>query len=137
MPNLLLLLFTAVLSGSHHSPSISLFPGKTITVIVNANGQAIMGRDTLSMEEMTKELKTRLWKGYLGTGKMADSISLQFANDALMGVRQSATDAVKKAQADALTDLCLEKFKTTFDQLNTNRQDKLRRQFPVLFQQTF
>jgi len=54
-----------------------------------------------------------------------------------MGTRSAAMDAIKSAQQKALTEVCLEKHKKRFDDLNENQRNKIKKQFPVLFQQTF
>jgi biopolymer transport protein ExbD len=109
-------------------------PGKIISISIDENGRALMGRDTLALEQLTTELQKRLWKSYTGTGKMYDAIHLQFTEQVLMGVRGSAMDAIKQAQKNALIEICLEKHKKLFDALSPGQQKRIEKQFPVLFQ---
>lgn len=110
---------------------------KIIVVNVIARGQAIIGRDTFSFDGLTKELKQRFWKSFTGTGKMQDAVQLQFSENVLMGVRSAAMDAIKKAQKEALADLCLQLHKKEYDELSSRQQAKIKRQYPILFQQKF
>jgi biopolymer transport protein ExbD len=114
-----------------------VFPDKLIIVVVNPDGNVFIGRDTLSIDKLADELQRRLWKGYLGTGKMYDGIKLQLEGEVLMGVKNSAMDAIQKAQKKVLTEVCLEKHKKLFESLSIRQQEKIRRQFPVLFQESF
>jgi hypothetical protein len=52
-------------------------------------------------------------------------------------VKNSAMDAIQKAQKKVLTEVCLEKHKKLFESLSIRQQEKIRRQFPVLFQESF
>jgi hypothetical protein len=108
---------------------------KIINLTVNPDGSVIMGRDTLSAETLAAALKERLWKSYLGNGKMYDSIQVTFNGEVLMGVRGATLDAIKLAQTNALKEVCLQKYEQVFDNLPANKQEKLRKQFPVLFQE--
>lgn len=110
---------------------------KFITVVVKPNGNVIIGRDSLNMDQLADELQRRLWKGYMGTGKMYDGIKLSFEGEVLMGIRNSAMDAIEKAQKKVLTEVCLEKHKKLFENLSTRQQAKIKRQFPVLFQESY
>ena len=136
MKNLLL----AIMLVSFHTAMASTHTGvpeKTLMVRVNSKGVAIMGRDTLTMEKLTKEIQERLWKSYLGTGKMPSKIIVQFEGEVLMGTRGAAIDAIKKGQEQALTELCIQKYKKKFEDIGSRRQEKMKKQYPVLFQQTF
>jgi hypothetical protein len=108
---------------------------KIISISVNANGKAIIGRDTLDMDQLSAEIQERLWKGYMGTGKMYDKIIIQSANDVDTTKKNSAIAAVQKAQKNVLTELCLEKHKKLFEALSSGQQERIRKKFPVLFQQ--
>jgi len=115
----------------------SYSPVKIITITVNEAGQVFMGRDTLSLDHLAAELQNRLWKNYMGTGKMYDSIHLQFTGEVVMEIRGSAMDAIREAQKKTLISICLEKHKKLFEDITGRQQDKIRKQFPVLFQQKY
>ena len=112
-------------------------PEKIITITLLPGGHAVMGLDTLDLDGLSKELQKRLFKSYMGTGKMYDAIKLEYPGDVLMGSRDAAKDAIHKAQLNALKQLCLEKHKKYFEDINSRQQDKIKRQFPVLFQTNF
>ncbi|HYC40361.1 MAG TPA: hypothetical protein VEB63_07710 [Chitinophagaceae bacterium] len=108
---------------------------KIITITVNQYSQAIIGRDTLTFANLSKELENRLWRHFLGTGKSYDRIVLNFTRGVTRAIRVSAIAAVKSAQHSALKLISLEKEKKLFEDLEPDKQDKIRKQFPVLFQQ--
>jgi hypothetical protein len=107
---------------------------KILVINITEKSQAIIGRDTLTFEDLSKEIETRLWKSYLGTGKMHTSLQINYHKDLTETAKSSAIAAIKKGQTGALTLLCLEKFKNRFDQIGERRQEKIKKQFPVLFQ---
>ena len=110
-------------------------PIKVITITVNGSGNVFMGKDTLTTDILAAELKERLWKSYLGNGRMYDQIELVLQGEVLMGVKGAALDAIKEAQGKALKELCIEKYKKPFENLSAAQQKKVKRQFPVLFQE--
>ena len=114
-----------------------IFSKKTITVIINEKGNAIVGRDTMTLDELATELQKRLWKSYTGTGKMYDAIYLQYAGDVLMGVKKTAMKAIQQAQKNALKEICLQLHKKLFEDLRNRQQNNIRKRFPVLFQQEY
>ena len=114
---------------------IHLPPVKIITIRVFPDGKLFMDRDTLRSETLSPVLRQRLWKSYMGTGKMYDSIHVSFEGEVLMGVRGSVLDAIKDAQLKTLTQLCLEKYRKEFANISVRQQNKLKNQFPVLFQE--
>ena len=117
---------------SNHLPAS--VPQKSITITVTPAGYAYIGKDTLAIEDLAKELQTRFWKSYLGTGKTQDRIHLVFNGEVLMGTRGAAMDAIHEGQQLALKDICLQRYKTLYDALTKKQQAKLKKLFPVLFQ---
>jgi hypothetical protein len=133
---LLALLFIAGEKAAIAAPP-TISPEKILIVRVNPKGQALMGRDTLNMEGLTKEIKERLWKSFLGTGKMPNKIALQFEGDVLMGTRGAAIEAIRKGQEQAMTEVSIQKYKRKFEDIGSRRQSKMKSQYPVLFQDNF
>jgi D-serine dehydratase len=125
------------LAAKPGSPAGNIFPDKSITIIVNEKGRALIGRDTLAIDQLADELQKRLWKSYMGTGKMYGAIHLQFTGEVLMGARGSVMDAIKEAQKKALTEVCLQLHKNLFEKLTSRQQKKIQKQFPVLFQSDY
>ncbi len=109
-------------------------PPKIITITVNPNGVVYMGVDTLTTDALATTLHERLWRSYLGNGKMYDSIRLVLNGEVLMGVKGAALDAIQLAQQNALKDICLQKYKRLFENTSSLQQKRIRKQFPVLFQ---
>ena len=112
-------------------------PGRSITIHVNSDGHSIIGKDTMTLEQLSVELQKRLWKSYMGTGVMYSRIQLVFNGEVLMGVRGSAMDAIKLAQKNTLNDVCVQIHKKLYDALTSHQQEKLKKQFPVLFQEKY
>lgn len=112
-------------------------PKKIIVIHVSPSGNALIGRDRISIDNLSKELQNRLWKSFLGTGKMQDSIQLKFDGEVLMGVRSAAMDALREGQQLALKDICLQQHKMLFEELNEKQQQKIRKHFPILFQSDY
>jgi hypothetical protein len=113
------------------------FPKKIITVTIDDKGHVFIGKDTLTSMELPDEIQNRLWKSYLGTDKMYDAIHLDFKGEVPMNTKDNIKKAIHEGQKKALTDLCLQKHKKLFDDLNGNQQRKIRKQFPVLFQKDY
>ena len=75
---------------------------KILTVAVDKNGQIFMGRDTLSLDRLPYEIQQRLFKSYLGTGKMYDQIQFQrIGDDVLPTIIHATTEAIKEGQQKA------------------------------------
>ncbi len=110
-------------------------PPKILTITVHPDGNVSIGKDTVYIDDLAKEVKERLWKSYLGTGKMYDLIKVKFAGEVLMGVKGSSLDAIKEGQDKALRELCIQKYKKPWDKLNSTQKAKVKKQFPVLFQE--
>ena len=96
-----------------------------------------MGRDTLPVSDVPKELKNRFWKSYLGTGKMYDYIIVELEEGVTTDMKTALLDAIKQGQQMSLKDISLEKHKQYFEDLSEKHKEKLRKQFPVLFQTEF
>lgn len=133
----LVALIFACIAANAGSNQGKKFPEKIILVTVNEKGRSIIGRDTLSIDSLALELAQRFWKSFTGTGKMQDAVKLQFTGEVPAGIRTAAAGAIKKAQENALIELCLQLHKKRFEDLSGRQQDKIRRQYPVLFQQKY
>lgn len=108
---------------------------KVLFVRVNETGLIMVGRDTVGADQLARYIQERLFKSYMGTGQMHDRIRLEKADDsAPEDVMDVVTTEIKEGQRKALQELCLEKFRRTFEMLDIKKQTKLKKQFPVLFQ---
>ena len=133
-----LLLLLAILATVHVSASNKLPGEKILQVTVYEVGIVTVGRDTVNADNLSKYIQERLFKSYMGTGHMHSKIKFVKAND---NVPDLVIDVVLKeihdGQQRALTELCLEKYKNFFDKIEKRKQDKLKKQFPVLFQSNY
>jgi len=107
---------------------------KIITINVNGSGIITVGRDTINSGDLAMYIRERLFKSYTGTGKMYDAVKLVVNGDPqpamLEKIRKEITTGLKKT----LNELCLEKYKRLYDDLSSKHQNKLKKNFPVLFQ---
>ena len=108
---------------------------KIITITVNPNGLIYMGPDTIGTNQLAAKLHERLWRKYLGNDRMYDEIQVTVSGEVLMTVQGAVTEAIQLAQKNALRDICLQKFKKLYDNIDSGQQKKLQRQFPILFQE--
>jgi hypothetical protein len=133
---LIFLSFTFLFVNKKANASTSL-AGKIITVKVNTAGIISVGRDTISSDDLALYIRERLFKSYTGTGKMYDGIKLVKDGEPENVVFEIVRKEITNGQKKALTELCLEKYKRLFEDISSRQQDKLKKNFPVLFQTTY
>ena len=114
-----------------------LLANKIITVKVNTSGIIYVGRDTISSDDLALYIRERLFKSYTGTGKMYDAIKLVKDGEPENVVFEIVRKEIINGQKKALNELCLEKHKRLFEDINSRQKDKLKKNFPVLFQTTY
>jgi len=129
--------FTFLLFANNKTNASASFPGKIITIKVNTAGIISVGRDTISSDDLALYIRERLFKSYTGTGKMYDAIKLIKDGEPENVVFEIARKEVVNGQKKALNELCLEKYKRLFEDINSRQQQKLKKNFPVLFQTTY
>jgi hypothetical protein len=117
----------------------NLNPGKGAAKIINLKideiGLITDGRDTISTDDLAEYIRERLFKNYMGTGKMYDKIKVEKVNEGpLSTVMEVILKEIASGQKKALVEICLLKYKKSFELLNSKQQKKIRKQFPVLFQ---
>jgi hypothetical protein len=115
----------------------STFPEKIIVVKVDESGAISIGRDTIKSDELAKYLQQRLFKSYAGTGKMYDAIKMVIGGKPQEVITDIVRKEIANGQKRALTELCLEKYKKLFADISSRQQDKLKKNFPVLFQTSY
>lgn len=132
----LLLLFFTILSIDMPLHASTRLPAeKTLLVSVDESGTIRVGRDTVSSDDLARYIQERLFKSYTGTGNMHDKIKFSVASDNVPGIVVDVVlKEIQEGQRRALTELCLEKYSDHFEKIDKRKQDKLRKQFPVLFQ---
>lgn len=131
---LLLLLFA--FAGNFHSLAANKLPvEKILQVTVDETGTISVGRDTVGSDKLARYIQERLFKSYLGTGQMHSKI--KFSREGINVpdlVIQVVLKEIQEGQRRALSELCIQKYKTLFDNIGKRKQEKLKKQFPVLFQ---
>lgn len=133
-----LLLLLAIMPSLNVSASNKLPAEKILQVTVNEVGTVTVGRDTVNADNLAKYIQERLFKSYMGTGQMHSKIKFVKANDNVPDmVTEVILKEIQNGQQRALTELCLQKYKNFFDKIEKRKQDKLKKQFPVLFQNNF
>ncbi len=134
---LFLLLFIAF--GSLKATASDILPAdKVLLVTVSETGTVTVGRDTVNADNLARYVQERFFKSYLGTGKMHDLVVVKKTSaDVPDMVTEVIIREIQDAQKKALTQVSLQKYRKTFDNLDHRKQDKLKKQFPVLFQSNF
>ena len=110
---------------------------KSVTIHVNEKGQVLIDRVILYTDDLAKEVQQRLWRSYMSNGKMVSTILLSFDQAVNTETRSEVLYSIRTAQDKTLTVLSLHKHKKRFENIGTSRQDKIRKQFPVLFQRDY
>ena len=111
---------------------------KVLQVKVDEFGLVTVGRDTVSADQLARDIQERLFKSYLGTGQMHDRIIFE-TGDAFVpeAVATVIVNEIRAGQQKALQVICLQKFNKTYDMLDKKKQARLHKIFPVLFQPSF
>lgn len=110
---------------------------KSVTIHVNEKGQVLIDRVILYTDDLAKEVQQRLWRSYMSNGKMVSTILLSFDQAVNAETRSEVLYSIRTAQDKTLTVLSLHKHKKRFENIGASRQDKIRKQFPVLFQRDY
>lgn len=111
---------------------------KVILVFVDETGTISVGRDTIGSDELARYIQERLFKSYMGTGKMYDKIIFaKTSGNVPKEVIEVVLNEIREGQRRALRELCTQKYKILFENTTKKQQEKLKKQFPVLFQTDF
>jgi hypothetical protein len=131
---LFLLLFTMI-GNLQNTSSGKLPPEKILHIKVDEAGSISVGPDTLLADDLARYIQYRLFKNYTSSGKMHNKIKLEIISSNVPDmVIEIVTKEIQAGQSRALTELCLFKYKKLFANIGQKKQDKLKKQFPVLFQ---
>ena len=107
-------------------------------VTVDEIGSIAVNHDQVSSDVLATYIQERLFKSYMGTGEMHDRIKLEKTDSKVPDlITEVVIKEIKEGQKKALTSLCLLKHKKYFSDLDKKKQEKLQKQFPVLFQTDF
>ncbi len=110
---------------------------KRINITIDEKGLAYIGRDTLLIIGITEEIHIRLWKSYLSTSKMPAMILVTYTGNAAASHQAATEKALKEAQQKTLQQYSVHKYKKKFEETTSSQQRKVKKLFPVLFQQNF
>jgi hypothetical protein len=122
----------------HSSAAILKASEKILLVTFDEIGAITVNSDPVGSDILANYIQERLFKSYMGTGDMHDRIKLEKAgNDVPDLITEAIIKEIKEGQKKALTSLCLSKYKQLFSDLDKKKQEKLQKQFPVLFQTDF
>ncbi len=131
----LFFLLITVIGNLNNTSSVKLASEKILHIKVDEAGTISVGRDTLLADDLARYLQHRLFKSYTGTGEMQDKIKLErTSNDVPDMVVEVVIKKIQEGQRRALIELCIFRYKKLFDNIKERKKDKLRKQFPVLFQ---
>jgi len=137
----LLFSLTSVLhSAANPSPiAVTKITAEKILIItLDEVGTIAVNNDPVGSDQLANYIQERLFKSFLGTGLMHSRIKLEKANANVPDIiAEVVIKEIKEGQKKALISVCLQKYKKTFDSLDEKKQDKLKKQFPVLFQTDF
>lgn len=111
------------------------FAEKTLELTVDKTGIIHIGRDTITTDDLPRYIQERLFKSYAGTGKMYDAIILKVTDGGPDEITiGSIIKKIREGQERALNELCLQKYKKIYEAIDKKKKERLKKQFPVLFQ---
>lgn len=110
---------------------------KVLIVSIDEFSIIKVGRDTVSLEFLSRYIQERLFKSYMGTGHMYEKIRFERMEQVAEVVVESIAKEIGDGQQKALIQLCVHRFRKKFEDLDSRKQEKLKKQFPVLFQENF
>jgi len=138
IPVLFVLLFAGCMLYANPKTDHFIIAEKILQITVDETGTIKVGRDTISSDNLARYIQERLFKSYMGTGHMHSLIKFEKLNENVPEiVTEVVVKEIKEGQKRALTELSLQKYKKLFDNLDINKQKKIKKQFPVLFQTEF
>jgi len=110
---------------------------KTVGIHVDARNHITIDGIDPATDDLAKEVQQRLWRSYMSNGKMVHSITVQMDTTVKEETKNEVLFAVKTAQEKTLTVLSLHKYKKRFEDIGGKKQEKIKKQFPVLFQREY
>jgi hypothetical protein len=111
---------------------------KILLIQVDEIGLIKVGRDTVGSDQLARYIQERLFKSYMGTGQMHDRIKLEKTEATVPEpVMEVILNEIKEGQRRALGEYCVLKYRKGFEALDSGKQSRIKKKFPVLFQQTY
>jgi hypothetical protein len=136
MRTLILFSFLLLLSPASQSKNL---PGgeKILEIHLSPEGLISSGSETIPQDKLAQYIRDRLFKSWQGNGKIYTRIKLDGGEQLSQVSREGIIQEIKEGQRLALVAFCLEMYRTEFENLDVKKQEKFRRKFPVLFQETY
>ncbi len=120
------------------TPIKEIWAEKILLVTLRETGLITVGNDMVGSDELARYIQERLFKSYMGTGLMHDKIKLVKTDSHIPDlVTDAVINEIKEGQKRALIELCLQKHRKLYESLSPKQQEKLKKQFPVLFQTNY
>lgn len=135
---LISLLMTLLVSAAAASPARKVLPiEKTVTIKVLANQETFIDGVKIGFWELGIELNKRLWRSFVGNSKMPASILVVYEGEVTDEWKTATLKGVREGQQRTLVMLSLFKYKKKFEDISSPKKEKIKRQFPVLFQENY
>lgn len=133
------LLFLALLFSILPGVSQATPPEQRVLYITvtEAGRVTVGGGDSIDVSDVPKQVKDALFKSSLGNRKYYKISITRVGENIPDGTLNSLNDMIRQGQQAALDAICLEKFKQLYSELDDKKQEKLRKQYPVLFQREY
>jgi hypothetical protein len=107
---------------------------KILEINITPAGAIMSGNETIAADRLARYIKDRLFKSWLANGKIYTKIKLTGIEQANDITKEIVLREIKDGQREALLTMCLESYRTTFENLDPKKQEKMKRKYPVLFQ---
>ena len=107
---------------------------RILEITVNQDGLITAVGDTVSEDNLAHYIQQRLFKAWLENRQMYTRIKFTRKGEVSETVAGNILKEIKDGQEQGLTAICLEKFRTRFENLDPKKQANLRKKLPVLFQ---
>lgn len=121
--------FTAAQLHAEGKPS-----ERILEITVNQSGLITAAGDTMSEDKLARYIQQRLFKSWLSNGRKYTRIKFTRKGEVADVVSESILKEIREGQQEGLTAICLEKFRTRFENLDPKKQENLRKKLPILFQ---
>ena len=124
-------LLLSIIAGQTN-PSDKIAGEKILEFSINGAGKIISMGDTLAADKIVHYVQERLFKSWIG-GKMYSRIRvINSASDEI--TKDLLIKEIQEGQRQALIAVCLESFRRRYENLDPKKQEKLRLNYPALFQ---
>ncbi len=130
------ILLTALLLLSIPKLNASVVPAseRILEVVVDSEGLITAAGDTITLDKLAHYIQQRLFKAWLSNGKMYTQIRFTKKGEVSETVSDPVLKEIKSGQEQGLTAICLEKYRTRFENLDPGKQASIKKKLPVLFQ---